>query len=351
MTPERAQDIANRVLSIARVHFEEMPNFFQNNIKLESDFLASELDEEVMDDLFEWFKSYPRIGNLQSTSDSSFADAIHHRRKNANAQPYILFSTYYGNLFFGVRQAAEIDSLRFAVDQLESQDDRSWALGALVCAVSSCAYSYGGHFAQPKFDGIERSRLDTLAQDMLVKRGLSVSHEFVVRLTNLAAESAETQFSVEPIEGPWEKAMSIAEEAVQGAPVCVYLDPPYTRDEYSRYYHVLETLVRYDYPLVKDKPSMPKRGDGGRFASPFATRHILQIEKLLAQIINECFDRNWSCLWSYSNTGVASIPKVLGQVFPRAGQFDIFCMDHAYKAQGKQKAKKVKEYAFFLRPK
>jgi adenine-specific DNA-methyltransferase len=28
----------------------------------------------------------------------------------------------------------------------------------------------------------------------------------------------------------------------------VYADPPYTKDHYSRYYHVYETLYRYDYP-------------------------------------------------------------------------------------------------------
>lgn len=350
MEPEHAQSIANRVLSVARKHFEEMPSFLKENIQLESDFLASELTEDVVNELFEWIKAYPRVGNMQATSKSPFVDAIQHRRMNANAQPYILFSSYYGNLFFGVRQAAEIDSLRFAIEQLEDLNERSWALGALVCAVSSCAYSYGGHFAQPKFDGSAKARLDFLAQDMLTKRGLSVSHEFVIRLTNLAVESAEAQFPVEAIEGPWENALTAAAEVAQGAPICVYLDPPYTRDEYSRYYHVLETLVRYDYPLVQDKPSIPKRGDGGRFASRFATRNTPQIENLLAQIINECFKRKWSCLWSYSNTGVASIHNVLEQVLPQTGQFDIFCMDHAYKAQGRHQAKSVKEYAFFLRP-
>lgn len=28
----------------------------------------------------------------------------------------------------------------------------------------------------------------------------------------------------------------------------IYVDPPYTRDQYSRFYHVYETLYRYDYP-------------------------------------------------------------------------------------------------------
>src|SRR5262249_31672895 len=29
---------------------------------------------------------------------------------------------------------------------------------------------------------------------------------------------------------------------------CIYADPPYTKDHYSRYYHVYETLYRYDFP-------------------------------------------------------------------------------------------------------
>jgi len=30
----------------------------------------------------------------------------------------------------------------------------------------------------------------------------------------------------------------------------VYADPPYTRDHYSRYYHVLETMARHDEPEI-----------------------------------------------------------------------------------------------------
>jgi hypothetical protein len=34
----------------------------------------------------------------------------------------------------------------------------------------------------------------------------------------------------------------------------VYLDPPYTSDHYSRFYHVLNVLARYDYPLLETDP-------------------------------------------------------------------------------------------------
>ncbi len=33
----------------------------------------------------------------------------------------------------------------------------------------------------------------------------------------------------------------------------IYADPPYSRAQYSRYYHLLETLVLYDYPDCNDK--------------------------------------------------------------------------------------------------
>ena len=31
-------------------------------------------------------------------------------------------------------------------------------------------------------------------------------------------------------------------------PAVIYADPPYTDDQYSRYYHLYETLLYYDYP-------------------------------------------------------------------------------------------------------
>lgn len=350
MTAERAARIADSVLSDARKHFEELPAFIKTNVLLENDFLSSELSGQVLKKLLEWVKAYPRIGNLNSSTPSPFSDSVELRRIDKSARPYILFSAYYGNLFFGVRQAAEIDCLRHSIEQLTDPLDKDWALGALVCAVSSCAYSYGGHFAQPKSDGTDRDRFEALAPDMLVSRGLSVSHEFFVRLTSLGAESEQVAFDIESVPGPWEAAMPAAASAIGQAPACVYFDPPYTRDEYSRYYHVLETLVRYDYPVVKDKPSIPRRGDGGRFASAFATRSTSQIEQLLADIINQSLEHNWKCLWSYSDTGAATIERVLTKVTPRSASIDIFCMDHVYKAQGKHRAKTVKEYAILLSP-
>lgn len=346
MTGQEATHLADHVLSHAREHFYSLPDALNDEIAKELEFLSAELSSDTTDRLCRWIADYSRVGNL---FESSRLDAqVVERRSNPRTRPYLLFSSYYANLFFGVRQSAEIDSLRFAIDQIADLRLKKWAMGALICAVSSCSYTYGGHFAQPRLDGSNADRMKEQARELLVSRGLSVSHEFYVRLTSLGIESESVKFPVETIDGPWENALRQASTMRLGS-ACVYLDPPYTRDEYSRYYHVLETLVRYDYPLVSGKPSIPKRGDSGRFASAFSTRSVALVERNVAAAISACLDLGWSCLWSYSSSGMASINSVLSQVGSRAEEIEIFSMDHTYKAQGKHRAKDVKEYVIFIR--
>lgn len=348
MDAKRSLDMADEVLEAARQHFEHIPDFILKNIEVESEFLSAELSEDVKHDLHQWISNYPRINTESGARKKIFDDLIKSRAELNSLEPYLLFSAYYANLFFGVRQAAEIDSLRYAIDKTLEGEEHEWAMGALVCAVSSCAYSYGGHFAQPKFDGTDRERLDILAPELMVTRAYSVSHEFFVRLTSLGEESSKVKFPVRLVSGPWEQALDQIEPIVD-RDVCVYLDPPYTRDEYSRYYHVLETLVRYDYPAVQDKASMPRRGHSGRFASDFATRNVTKIEDLIVEIISICLDRKWSCLWSYSSTGVASIKNILQRINCNATDVHIFNMAHSYKGQGRHKSKSVTEYAILIK--
>lgn len=346
----RASIVAEKVLAAARIQYTSLPRFFVEAVKVENEYLSSELTPDVVDSLYRWISTYPRVNNTRVELDAVYSDLINCRQSDNTITPYLLFSTYYGNLFFGVRQAAEIDCLRYAIEQIEDADEQAWALGALICATSSCAYSYGGHFAQPKYDGVSEERLRVLASDLIVCRGLSVSHEFFVRLISLGEESQKNRFKVESVPGPWQTALDASSAVLGSSNVCVYLDPPYTRDEYSRYYHVLETLIRYDYPVVQDKASMPKRGYAGRFASAFATRNTAAIEDLIVEIVEDVLSRGWSCLLSYSSVGVASLNNIIGRVSVGGRKVDIFGMNHSYKGQGKHKSKAVREYAVMLRP-
>jgi adenine-specific DNA-methyltransferase len=271
-------------------------------------------------------------------------------KQDGNALPNILFSAYYANLFFGVRQAAEIDCLKKAIDAIQSQDQREWALGALVCATSSCAYNYGGHFAQPKLDPHSPAKFAAQFSEMNAARAMSVFHEFHVRLTSLASESESTRYPVELVEGPWENALDQVEITLAEKPVCVYIDPPYTRDEYSRYYHVLETLIHYHYPEVSGKASIPKRGDLSRFASAFLSANPTLASRTIQSVITSCLARGWSCLWSYSDSGLVNVASVLQDLAPLAGSIELYTSSHTYKGQGGREQKNVVEIACLITP-
>lgn len=344
MTEARAKLIVSSVTKASLEHYLALPPNVHEDIDIEEYFLTTELEVDDKAEFIEWVKRYCRVGANEKIMDPESLAELDQHSKSVATLPGILYIRYYANLFFGVRQAAEIDSLRKAVDTISDPNDRAWALGALICAVSACADNYGGHFAQPKFDISQPERILTSLKDTLLKRSLSVTHEFSARLLNLGRESEKTKYPIDIIPGPWRKSIDIMQSLNVAQPIMVYLDPPYTRDEYSRYYHVLETLVRYDYPSVSGKSSAPEKGSGGRFASEFFTRNSVSAENVISEIIKNCLKKGWDCTWSYSSSGLANIVNTIKQCEDCCESIEFFQAQYSYKAQGKQRAKNVEEY-------
>lgn len=342
MTSARGEEVAQRVIDGARRRFNGLSDEVHRSIDEESQLVNSELafgDPEVLLQKFRERLARWETGNLGSL------DAVIEAHRSGR-----LLGHLYGGVFFGDRQAAELDCLRQSISDLSDETEQKWALGALVCAASACAYTYGGHFAQPKLDITDVGKVRGDIYEALKQRSLSVTHEFFTRLTSLATESENVEHAVSVVAGPWEDAIPTIVRATGNSPVCVYIDPPYTRDEYSRYYHVLEAVVRYQPQAVSGKGRLPKRGSVGRFASKFSGRRADLMEAEIARAIQACLAQGWNCLWSYSNTGVASINGTLARLEGHAKTADVFCMDHRYKAQGKRGPKQVVEYAIHLRP-
>lgn len=342
MTHVRGDAIARHVVHGARKRFEKLDDEIYRAIEDESQLLNSELavgtHAAVLHRLRERLAAWEREGK-------GSLPAVEAAYRSGR-----LLGHLYGGVFFGERQAAELDCLRQSIEDLPDETERKWALGALVCAASACAYTYGGHFAQPKLDISETGKVRGDVADAFKQRSLSVTHEFFTRLTSLSVESQNVEHVVSLTPGPWENAVRAIAQAKQPGPICVYIDPPYTRDEYSRYYHVLEAIVRYKPQSVSGKGRLPKRGTEGRFASSFSGRRADLMEQEIAKVIQTCLGLGWNCLWSYSNTGIASINGTLERLEGYAKAADVFCMNHSYKAQGKRGPKQVVEYAIHLRP-
>jgi len=80
----------------------------------------------------------------------------------------------------------------------------------------------------------------------------------------------------------------------------VYADPPYTQDHYSRYYHLLDTLVLYDYPRVTAKA----RYRPDRLASAFGLRS--RVANALDRLVRSSYELGSDIILSYPVGGLAS---------------------------------------------
>src|SRR5262249_17760679 len=156
-----------------------------------------------------------------------------------------LVTLLFACAYFGVRQAIDLDSLRRGVDACVTsgaitRQEADWATLALLQTASRVA-SAPGHLAQPL--GLAS---DASAKRVIEYRRRDVVDGFRQDLATIAPYgTAKWRSGNRAMCGDtltmWP---SVDRQKLERA--VVYADPPYSKDHYSRYYHVLETLARYD---------------------------------------------------------------------------------------------------------
>ncbi len=181
--------------------------------------------------------------------------------------PYRLSTLTFAWGYLGLRQSIELDSLRYAIEASRRRGDltgtdQRWALLALVQAASRMATT-SGHTAQY----LHATNASSLARVVALRRRSAIT-QFRTELGLLAPYG----------DAKWRAGNRVSSgDALKLWPAMrrrgfrdavVYADPPYSKNQYSRFYHVLETLTRYDYPQVAGRG----RYRPDRFITPFSTR-------------------------------------------------------------------------------
>jgi Cof subfamily protein (haloacid dehalogenase superfamily) len=345
----KAEELIDFISPIAEKHFSELAERLSNFISQEMDIFCSETTPELAADYAEFIKRFPTVANGLHADGWDPQDEVNLRRKKGKFEyPYCLFTTYFANTFFGVRQSLEIDSLRYAIDQVSDGTARDWALGALVSTLSSVGTTYGGHFAQPKFKDVARLT-DRQLSKLFDTRSYSVLHDFYPRLVAISKLSESRPQPVKTVDGPWKQSIDLLAQLVDAKNVLIYIDPPYTRDEYSRYYHVLETLVKYNYPTHKGNGLTPEPGD--RFRSEFSKRNAKAVSETLVELITTILGRGWSCAWSYSNSAKVDIHSVIDGISQHFKcNIRSYSTPFVHKSLGKARYKDVVEYLIVISP-
>lgn len=165
----------------------------------------------------------------------------------AHEGAYACFTLTYANAYLSLTQCAEVDSVRCALDTLRgrgvlTQGEFNWSLLALGHAALRVANTTG-HFAQfltpssKNFGRVSKQFRRTILSQWLVSLdALKPCGTAEWRALNYATRS-ECDVMLKTIGSSQDVGV-------------VYCDPPYTDDQYSRFYHVWETLVLNDYPTV-----------------------------------------------------------------------------------------------------
>ena len=329
--------------SAARIHFLE------NSRAMEKRFASALREEEralQSGDI-------ERIKLLESVMPNVAADGLlEHERavlaENPTKPPYRLFAITFSGGYLGLRQSIQVDSIRYAVDLLLAkgkfdEHQHRWLCLALCQAVSKVATTTG-HFAQ-------YMRVKEKTQRRFVaQRSRSVWCAWLQAISEVAPIGTRAWrlrnrvFMRDAVE----LLRVLCERGER--PAVIYADPPYTGDHYSRYYHLYETLLLYDYP--RSEATGRYRPD--RFSSPYSKK--TEVEGAIDRLIGYCAKIGSRLVLSYPERGLLPdsqnvITSLIQKYFGCPGS--VTCLDHFHSSLGGSKGQqkyRVKELIFTVSP-
>ncbi|MHC4389950.1 MAG: DNA adenine methylase [Planctomycetota bacterium] len=210
-------------------------------------------------------------------------------------EPVCLITAYYGGVYFSFEQAIEIDALRFALSAITDPTERTLGLASLLFCASK-ATSATAHFAQPRPLG----RLSEV-KNLIRRRRIPITPFFWARREALAQSEVRPIAPVRAVTGSYPEVF----EALNDAPIdVVYADPPYTQDNYSRFYHVLEVIASSGAPPLQRRNGELTKGRypdrAFRHRSGFTQR--LQVEAEFDRVSRLAAERGAALVWSYATS-------------------------------------------------
>lgn len=272
-----AEDIVNEVENIVNIWIDKF-SYYWNNSNYDMEFNLESFNklEKFQQDLCEDEK----FDNLIKSCGS---DEI---------LKYHLFAKEYSGTYWSFRQCVWIDAFRCVADKYINKEPLYNLI--LSCTMYAMAYNSQstGHYAQYR-----KAEKDSSMNDILIYRRKTLRELFIRKFNDIKENSSNNNIcDIETYSLSYEECINQIDSGT-----LVYADPPYCSVHYSRFYHVLETFVKYDYPKIRY---------GGRYRtdrhqSPFCiltkVRNAFK-EMFINLKANEC-----ELVLSYSNSGTCMI--------------------------------------------
>lgn len=186
-----------------------------------------------------------RLSNYISRAKHSGNSSTIRRRaaqvaRSAGTEHYQLCALYFSAGYMSLRQAIQADAIRCAIDQHPQPLARDALLSHWMTAISRVlnAPGHSAQFLKPTsqtaFERVGRSWRRDLSREFfsLDSTDLRIGDKLWRASNRVTSLDALTLM----------RSISTSDATV------IYADPPYTRDQYGRFYHLYETLYKYDFP-------------------------------------------------------------------------------------------------------
>ena len=209
-----------------------------------------------------------------------------------------VITEYYGGVYFSYKQAIQIDTIIQCIES--SYPNNPHLIAALLSTTSDIVNTVGKHFAQPLKTTDSSGRVKPMLYKTAQKdRSIDVFERYsywINKYINLSRSSLDYSF----MNTDFLQCLNELPDKIN----VIYADPPYTREHYSRYYHVLETIVLRDRPTIsKTKINGIEQFSRGiyreeRFQSDFCIRS--KAPKVFDTMFDVAASHGKSLLLSYS---------------------------------------------------
>lgn len=251
---------------------------------------------------------------------------------NFDGSLYHLFTKYYSGTYWSFEQCLWIDALRRVAEDYKNTPVYYVILSSLMYSMSYCSQSTG-HYAQYRDAKSESSK-----NDILIYRLRDIKPYFESKFNQLKQHLGSNNLDHTVTSFDYRKCLDEIEPGT-----LVYADPPYAFVHYSRFYHAIETLVKYDYPQVDHKG----RYRSDRHQSPFGRR--TEVKKAFQALFIGIKKKKSDLILSYSNTGMISLDEIMQIAKDNIGKnYDVSYkeLDYKHSTMGRSddKSKDVKEY-------
>lgn len=204
---------------------------------------------------------------------------------------YYIFTKNYSGTYWKYEQCIWIDSIRGIAERYK--ENESFYNAILASLMYAMAYnSQGtGHYAQYRDAADESSMID-----IMIYRNKDIKSYFVRKFNSIISDFNPTDIK---FTATAKNYIDCAKNLPTGT--LIYADPPYGKVHYSRFYHILETLVKYDHPELKYKG----RYRTDRHQSPFCKTST--VNKAFEDLFDVVKTGNHELILSYSDGSANAI--------------------------------------------